>query len=121
MFSFGNRLKDLRLEKGIKQQEIADYLNTSRTNYSNYEREIHQPNFETLKLLAKYYDVTTDYLLGNTDLKLSPAELAFVNDIDLDNKELMKKFNLLVGDHKIDFEELEHWISIVKYNLKKRD
>ncbi len=115
------RLKELRKNKKVSQVDLANHLNMTRSAYSHYETGKYEPNNSTLKLLAKYFDVTTDYLLGNTDLKLNPAELAFVNDIDLENKELMKKYNLLVGEHSIDIEELEHWISIVKFNLKKRD
>ncbi len=115
------RLKELRKEKIISQSELANYLNMTRSAYSHYETGKYEPNNATLLKLAQYYNVTTDYLFGNTDLKISPSELAFVHDIDLENEELMKKYNLLIGDHAIEPEALAHWIAILKINLKKRD
>lgn len=64
-----SRLKKIRGEKGIKQAEIAKFLEIDRTTYSKYETGYSQPDFDTLIKLAKYFDVTTDYLLGNSDFR----------------------------------------------------
>lgn len=58
------RLKDLRLEKGVSQQIVADYLEITRQAYSNYENGNRAPDNETLLKLAEYFDVTVGYLLG---------------------------------------------------------
>lgn len=62
-----NRLRDLRDDKDLKQKDLANYLNCSQVAYSHYElgkRDI--PN-EVLIALAKFYNTTTDYILGLTD------------------------------------------------------
>ncbi len=56
----------LRIEKGVYQKELASYLKVSIGTISNYEKGIHSPDLNTLCMLADYFDVTTDYLLGRT-------------------------------------------------------
>ncbi|NLK53214.1 MAG: helix-turn-helix transcriptional regulator [Syntrophomonadaceae bacterium] len=62
------RLKDLRAAKKKKQHEVADYLGITRPAYTAYESGNRQPDFETLQKLADYFNVSTDYLLGRTDV-----------------------------------------------------
>ncbi len=63
------RLKDLREDLDIKQKDLADYLHIKQNTYSQYENGQRQLPIEILILLAKYYDVSTDYILGLTDIK----------------------------------------------------
>lgn len=61
---FDERLKRLRGIKKKNQQEVADELGISRSTYSGYESGQREPDFETLRMIADYFQVTTDYLLG---------------------------------------------------------
>lgn len=61
------RLKDLREDKDLKQSEIAEVLNIKQNTYSQYENGQRQIPLEALIKLAKYYNTTTDYILGLTD------------------------------------------------------
>lgn len=63
------RLKALREDNDIKQQEIADYLHIKQNTYSQYENGQRQLPIDILIALAKYYRVSTDYILGLTDRK----------------------------------------------------
>ena len=63
------RLKDLREDADIKQQEIASYLHIKQNTYSQYENGQRQLPIEFLIALAKFYDVSTDYILGLTSIK----------------------------------------------------
>ena len=64
-----NRLKLLRVEKGETLQKIADYLNVTMQTVSNYENEKRDMTPETILKLALYFDVSTDYLLGKSDIR----------------------------------------------------
>lgn len=64
-----NRLKFLRNEKGENLEKIAKYLNVSIQTISNYENEKRDMTPETIIKLAEYFDVSTDYLLGKTDVR----------------------------------------------------
>ena len=58
------KLKELREENGVTQTQIANYLNIKQNTYSQYENEKRQLPIDVLIKLAKYYKVTTDYILG---------------------------------------------------------
>ena len=58
------RMKELRLEKKMKQVEVAQAIGISTTAYSNYEYGNRDPQTETLAALARFYHVSADYLLG---------------------------------------------------------
>lgn len=63
------RMRNLREDNDLTQKEIAALLGTSQTMYARYEREANEMPIRHLIKLAKYYDVTTDYLLGLTKNK----------------------------------------------------
>lgn len=63
------RIRDLREDKDLRQQDIADMLSCSQRVYSNYERgELDIPT-EVLIKLSKFHGVTVDYILGLSDNK----------------------------------------------------
>ena len=61
------RLKELRIENDVSQQEISRYLNVRQNTYSQYETGKRELPINVLIELAKYYKVTTDYILGLED------------------------------------------------------
>ena len=61
------RLKDLREDADLKQQEVADYLHIKQNTYSQYESGKRQIPIYVLIKLAEFYDVSTDYILKLTD------------------------------------------------------
>ncbi|MFA6801516.1 MAG: helix-turn-helix transcriptional regulator [Acholeplasmataceae bacterium] len=63
-------LKKLREEKGLTQQDVANYLQMSRTGYSHYESGHSQPSIDQIIKLSRFYAVTTDYLLNLTTVNL---------------------------------------------------
>lgn len=66
---FFQRLRDLREDKDMTQTEIASLLFTSQTVYSRYERGFQTIPVEHLLILADFYDVSVDYILGRTNKK----------------------------------------------------
>lgn len=61
---FGTILRNLIDEKGITQKELALQFNIAPSTVSSYVQNTREPDFETLKLFAKYFEVSTDYLLN---------------------------------------------------------
>ena len=73
------RLRDLREDRDLLQKDIAKILNCSQVCYSRYESGKRDLPTDVLILLADFYGVTTDYILGRTDkidnlLSISPKE-----------------------------------------------
>lgn len=66
---FGKRLKNLRENAELTQEELGRKLNVVKSNISMYEKGTRIPNAEILEQLSKIFDVSIDYLLGKTDVK----------------------------------------------------
>ena len=64
-----DRIKEIRIELGYTQKEVAAYLKMEQTHYSRYERGIVKINCEMLAKLSKFYNISADYLLGTIDEK----------------------------------------------------
>ena len=66
---FASRLVQLRHLSGMKQREMAQFLNLDRSTYTYYENDKTRPDFQTLIRIARIFNVSIDYLLGmeNTD------------------------------------------------------
>ena len=64
---FSKRLRELRLEKGLTQQQLADTLKVDRTTVLKWETEGREPSFAMVIQIARFFEVSCDYLLGNTD------------------------------------------------------
>ena len=61
------RLKELRKERSLRQEQAAVALDISMSSYCLYEQGKREPTASVLCRMADYYDVTTDYLLGRSD------------------------------------------------------
>ena len=62
-----NRLKELRLEKGMRQKDVAEKIGVSPQSYNFYENWVNKPDPETLIKLADLFEVSLDYLVGRAD------------------------------------------------------
>jgi transcriptional regulator with XRE-family HTH domain len=62
--TFGEILKTLREQKALTQKDMAKILGITASAYGYYEQNKRQPDFNTLKFLAEYFNVSLDYLLG---------------------------------------------------------
>ena len=62
-------IRNLRIDRGYTQQQIADYLHIKQNTYSQYEIGVLNYPIEVLMKLADFYSVSVDYLLGRTAVK----------------------------------------------------
>ena len=67
MTIFNNRLKDLRIKNKLSQLQLALEVKTSQSAINNWELGNRTPNAKIVITLAQFFDVTTDYLLGESD------------------------------------------------------
>jgi len=61
---FEVRLRELRKEKGITQKELANAINTTDDSVYSWEKGRSQPSIDSIRKICKYFDITSDYLLG---------------------------------------------------------
>jgi len=88
---FGIRLRELRLEKGLNQRELADIFATGKSSISNYEKNNRLPDAETIIQYASYFNVTVDYMLGISNSK-KPINQDIANPLDLASSTIYKFF-----------------------------
>jgi len=72
---FKERLKALRLKENLSQTELADLIGISRQSIGFYEQGFRLPDVEIASDIADYFNVTTDYLLGKTDIKNADPDM----------------------------------------------
>jgi HTH-type transcriptional regulator, competence development regulator len=111
----GDRLRRLRLEKKLTQEELGKKINVTKVSISGYENGNRTPDTETLQKLADFFNVTTDYLLGRTDNPNPPED---------DDKELgtLAKINQLIKEHGIEqmgFFDIEKWKSLSEEEIEE--
>lgn len=121
--SLGKKIKKLREEKGIRQEDIGKLFNVSKSAVSQWENDIRTPDMGIIIKLADFFDVSTDYLLGRTnDPSLSDTQ--HVNDdealeyLDELHKRPEMKTLFQVG-RKATREDIETAITIIKALKKK--
>ena len=84
---FSTRLRELRVNKGLRQEQVAKLIGVNKSAISTYENDTRQPSFEILVRLANLYRVSTDYLLGQTNNRsvdlsgLSEQEAALICEL----------------------------------------
>lgn len=67
MKDLGERLKELRKSKGLTQIEMANMVRLDKSTIAKYEREMCVPSLEVAVMLAKFFNVSLDYLVGLED------------------------------------------------------
>ena len=96
MSIFAIRLKKLRIDKQLTQDELAPRLGISRSTLGMYETGKREPDFETLETIADFFNVNMDYLIGNSDIPYAWEEMANAmgicppNDFDGDPEDWYK-------------------------------
>ena len=85
--TFASRLRQLRLDKNLRQEQVAKLIGVNKSAISTYENNTRQPSFDILVRLATLYRVSTDYLLGMTNIRsldlsgLSDEEVVAVSEL----------------------------------------
>ncbi len=64
MKKFTERLKELRMEKGLSQESLSKELGVGRSSITYWEKGLRVPSAEAIIILAKFFGVSSDYLLG---------------------------------------------------------
>ena len=99
--TFSSRLKALRKNKNLRQEQVARLIGVNKSAISSYENNLRQPSFDILVRLANLYRVSTDYLLGQTNIRsldlsgLTEEEAALICEIVVSMSQKNDKINSL--------------------------
>lgn len=111
------RLKELRLQKGLTQQQVANAIGKTYQAYSYYENGKRDPDTETLKLLADFFNVSTDYLLEtpqSVENKKIPKDLKKI----LEDEEVTLNGRMLSEDEK---EQMLRIVEALYWDAKEKN
>lgn len=101
MSVFSKRFKELRASQNLTQDELAKKLELSKSSISMYENGNREPDFETLELIADYFNVDMNYLLGNTNKTtrfLDSKQFELLSAFDCMNEDGQKRILEYVKD-----------------------
>lgn len=117
VMDFSKRLKQLRENKGLSQEELAERLNIPRTSVTHYERgDDRIPRPKRLQEIADFFGVSVDYMLGRAKtVELNETEENFIKDIDqLTLSEIMKKYAPDLINRRATEEEVKAAIAFIR-------
>lgn len=112
-----SRIKELRENRRLIQEILASELNITQQSLSKYERDITTIKIDILKRIAKYFNVTTDYLLGVSDVK---RDLQGQMKMNKDMDEYYDLIEVYKGLDKYDKEIVWSILQTIKKTHEKR-
>lgn len=99
------KIRELRLKKGLTMKQLGEILSVAESTISLYERGKRQPDFETLKRIADFFDVSIDYLLSDENQtpasqeSIPKAALPGTNDeLSKSRRKLLQLFEIIPED-----------------------
>jgi transcriptional regulator with XRE-family HTH domain len=121
LVQFGEKLKELRDEKDLTQKQVADFIGVSERVYGYYEKDRFPKDEIVLKKLALLFNVSLDWLLGNSDIK-EPAEKLL--EKSKDNEYTIALHNINGYDEELPEEarkEIDNFIEYVRQKYGKKE
>lgn len=109
---FKERLRALRIENKLTQEELGEKVNLTKANISKYETGRIEPNIETINYLANFFNVTIDYLLGKTDVR-NP----YKNDHEMSTRAFHNLDKSGLPEEAI--KQIEEYVEFVKQKYNK--
>lgn len=107
---FGDKLKELRKNKNMSQEELGEICGVAKQTVSNWENNATQPPFDAIIKISKHFGVTTDYLFGLNQEDLSNIERL---------KQILKEYGIMFGSD-LSLTELKRALKIVEI-MKNED
>lgn len=113
MKEFGERLKQLRVKRNLTQDEFGLIFEPplAQSTIGTYERGLRQPSLENLVVISRYFNVSTDYLLGITD------EITTINTYKEENpkelRDFLNKNKVLFNGSELNEDEKQRMIDIL--------
>ena len=106
---FNERLKELRLSKELTQGELAKLTGLGRSALGMYESGKREPNFETLEVIADFFNVDMNYLLGKSDVKSSALQ-SIKNIVPIERRMVPVIGTIAAGTPILADEHIEAWV-----------
>ncbi|MGF6354017.1 transcriptional regulator with XRE-family HTH domain [Paenibacillus sp. 4624] len=129
MATFGQKLRAIRTENNLTQKDLAKIFKVSESAISMYERDEREPSFKFTNEVASRFNVSTDYLLGRTEVenngetaKISKGVTEFLNAVELSDDEALLKLKgmLLHKGKELSDDAIREIISYARYRATQK-
>lgn len=121
MESIGDRIIKARRYLGMNQKELCEKAEINEATLSRYENGLREPKAATLSKLAEILEVSTDYLLGITDIRnyktLKDDMNKSVESIYENTKEMLKQDGLMLYGKPATKEDIDHILKAMKVGM----
>lgn len=113
MKSFGSRLKLLRNEKKVSQEELSKILGVSKSSISMYENNNREPGFEIMEAIADFFNVDMNFLYCKTDARNSTPRIDNIFPVPTTRIPLLG--TIAAGEPVLAEENIEEYIDLKEY------
>jgi len=130
MATFGERFKELRMEKGLTQDKLAQSFSINKSSISRYEKNAQIPENPALQAFADFFQVSMDYLLGRTDIRSTKLSQQYTPGLTKSNeRDIGKLLNhtldmiksqdaIMLNGEMLDEEDLEILAKSIRAGLE---
>lgn len=119
MKTVGNILRELRNLKGKTQIEVFNDTGIHNKTLSGYENNVSEPDFDTIKILASYYETSTDYILGKKDETSSVANTKEEKK-PKDLQKILEQHEIMFNGAALTEEDKQDILDVIELKLYKR-
>lgn len=112
--TFSKRLEEEREERGWTKAYVAEKVGVNYSTYNNWEYSGREPKYEDLVKLAELFGVTTDYLLGKTDVKNTVKQPEIKAILNLSDEDILKQYQFLVDDKPLSEVQMKRLIAFIR-------
>jgi transcriptional regulator with XRE-family HTH domain len=120
MILLGERLTILRKNKGLTQEACAKKIGIPRSTYSNYENGKREPDIETIRKMASFFEVSTDFLLGYTNIPQT-KKASEMTEVEIEEFIHNPKIRPKYKGRELTKEEIEKVSKMLEVILERMD
>ena len=114
----GKRIKDMRLEKGMSQQELGDLIGVTKVSICGYENGTRTPSLETFCILAEIFETTTDYLLGREVSVVNEEGNEYIGSISKDDIDIIQELRHYPNLYGKLIKDVKRYISLINKKMR---
>ena len=120
MATFSDRIKSLRLQHNLTQNDLAEKIKVNKQTISQYERGVRRPDFDTLNELCDFFNVSSDFLLGKSDVTVRLLDMDSLSLLSDNDRISLGKYRIPVvatvaaGEPIFSEESILEWIDYDK-------
>ncbi len=113
----GKRIKDMRIERGLSQQELGDLLGVTKVSVCGYENGTRTPSLDTFNLLAEVFNTTTDYLLGREIAIRDKENSEYLGNISKDDIDIINELKENTKLYEKILRDCKRYVSLINKKM----